>query len=159
MSNLKKQKGFTLIELLVVIAIIILLATISIIALNSQQAKARDAKRISDIRQIKTALEFYASDEGQYPVVVNPIVLGGLGKEKLCAKAEGGFVGAETSCKIETTYMTTIPQDPLTSQKYIYTGSEKGYDIVFITEKESSLGPAGTYHAHTQAIDTFPGLK
>jgi len=159
MLNYKKQKGFTLIELLVVIAIIILLASISIIALNNQQAKARDARRISDIRQIKTALEFYASDEGQYPVEVNPVVLGSQGKEKLCAKAEGGFVGAETSCKTETTHMTKIPQDPLTSQKYIYTGSEKGYDIVFTTEKESSLGSAGTYHAHAQAIDTLPGIR
>jgi len=159
MFNLKKQKGFTLIELLVVIAIIILLASISIIALNNQQAKARDARRSSDIRQIRTALEFYASDEGQYPVEVNPIVLGSKGKEKLCAKANGGFVSAETECKTEQTYMTKVPQDPLSGQSYIYTGSEKGYDIIFTTEKTSSLGPAGIYHAHAQAIDTLPGIR
>ena len=63
----KTKKGFTLIELLVVIAIIGLLATLSIIALNSAQAKARDVKRLSDVREIRTALEMYFASENEYP--------------------------------------------------------------------------------------------
>ncbi len=63
----KTKKGFTLIELLVVIAIIGLLATLSIIALNSAQAKARDVKRLSDVREIRTALEMYFASENAYP--------------------------------------------------------------------------------------------
>ncbi len=63
----KTKKGFTLIELLVVIAIIGLLATLSIIALNSAQAKARDVKRLSDVREIRTALEMYFASENKYP--------------------------------------------------------------------------------------------
>src|SRR4030042_4253462 len=100
MIKLKKQQGFSLIELLVVIVIIILLAGISIIALNGQRAKARDAKRISDIKQIQTALEFYYSNEQEYPVIPQPISLG-IDIIKLCAKTEGGFVGAETACSQE----------------------------------------------------------
>jgi len=57
--SINKQKGFSTLELLVVIVIILILAGISIIALNGQRAKARDAKRISDINQIRTVLEFY----------------------------------------------------------------------------------------------------
>jgi type II secretion system protein G len=63
----KNKKGFTLIELLVVIAIIGLLSTLSVLALNSARARARDAKRIADVKQIQTALEMYYNDVGDYP--------------------------------------------------------------------------------------------
>ncbi len=61
------KSGFTLIELLVVIAIIGLLSTLSILALNTARARARDAKRISDVKQIQTALEMYYNDTSDYP--------------------------------------------------------------------------------------------
>ena len=48
----KQRKGFTLIELLVVIAIIALLSTLAVVALNNAREKSRDAKRVSDIKQI-----------------------------------------------------------------------------------------------------------
>lgn len=66
-QNMSKQKGFTLLELLVVIAIIGLLTTIAIVSFNNTQAKARDAKRISDIRNIRTAVEAYFATNGSYP--------------------------------------------------------------------------------------------
>jgi len=65
----KKKSGFTLIELLVVIAIIDLLSTLSILALSSARARARDTKRVSDVKQIQTALEMYFNDTGAYPVI------------------------------------------------------------------------------------------
>jgi prepilin-type N-terminal cleavage/methylation domain-containing protein len=64
------QKGFTLIELLVVIAIIGLLSTLSIVALNSARARARDARRLSDIQQIQSALEMFYNDANSYPTAV-----------------------------------------------------------------------------------------
>ena len=63
----KNKQGFTLIELLVVIAIIGLLATLSILSLNTARARARDAKRVADVKQIQTALEMYYNDVGSYP--------------------------------------------------------------------------------------------
>ncbi|MFZ4648226.1 MAG: type II secretion system protein [Patescibacteria group bacterium] len=63
----KNKQGFTLIELLVVIAIIGLLATLSVVALNSARVKSRDAKRLSDIRQIQTGLELYFDEASKYP--------------------------------------------------------------------------------------------
>ena len=70
----KNKKGFTLIELLVVIAIIGLLATLSVIALNTARVKARDARRVSDVKQIQTALEMYFDQNSAYPIVANGVV-------------------------------------------------------------------------------------
>lgn len=63
-----KQKGFTLIELLVVIAIIGLLASVVLVALNGARTKARDTKRIADLKQMQTALAlYYDANNSQYP--------------------------------------------------------------------------------------------
>ncbi len=62
------KKGFTLIELLVVISIIGLLSSVVLTSVNSARAKARDARRITDLKQIQTALEFYYDTNGSYPI-------------------------------------------------------------------------------------------
>lgn len=65
---MKSKTAFTLIELLVAIAIISILITLGFTSFSTAQRKARDAKRKSDIRDIKNALEQYYSVCGfQYP--------------------------------------------------------------------------------------------
>jgi len=66
------KKGFTLIELLVVIAIIGVLSTLAVIALSSARTKARDSKRMSDLKQIATALELYFNENNTYPLDITP---------------------------------------------------------------------------------------
>ena len=61
-------KGFTLVELLVVIAIIGLLSSAVFAGLNSARVKARDAKRVLDLRTLQTALELYYDRYGTYLV-------------------------------------------------------------------------------------------
>ena len=65
----KKQKGFTLIELLVVISIIAVLSSVVLASLNSARIKARDARRMQDLAQIRRALELYYDDNGNYPPI------------------------------------------------------------------------------------------
>ena len=71
MSNTFTKKGFrgfTLIELLVVIAIIGLLSTIIAAPIQSARKKARDAKKIAEVKSTQLALEQYAeSNSAQYP--------------------------------------------------------------------------------------------
>lgn len=71
MSNTFKKtsaRGFTLIELLVVIAIIGLLATIIAAPIQSARKKARDAKKIAELKSTELAFEQYAeSNSAQYP--------------------------------------------------------------------------------------------
>lgn len=62
--------GFTLIELLVVIAIIGILSSVVLASLNSARQKGRDARRISDVKQIQLALELYYDANGTYPTGV-----------------------------------------------------------------------------------------
>lgn len=67
----KENRGFTLIELLVVIAIIGILSSVVLASLNTARQKSRDAKRISDVKQLQLALEFYFDANNGYPSAIN----------------------------------------------------------------------------------------
>lgn len=106
------KKGFTLIELLIVIAIIGLLSTLAVVALGSARVKARDSKRLADLKQLQTALELYYTDQNKYPVgaAIN------LGAAASACLNNAGF--AATGCA--SPYMGQVPVDPK-SGNYTYT--------------------------------------
>lgn len=93
---MNQKKGFTLIELLVVVAIIGLLATLSVVAFNMARAKTRDTRRVSDIKQLQTALAMYYADNNGYPT-------------------NSDFVSGAALASGSTTYMAKIPTPPLPS--------------------------------------------
>lgn len=145
------KKGFTLIELLVVIAIIGLLSTLSVVALGSARAKSRDSKRLSDIKQVQTALELFYTDQGNYPGDTNLVL--GIDTETnrgICLNVSG-FAGA--NC--ENAYMGLVPKDPQNSGSYIYiynaSEDKLSYTITAQLEKEIN-GIAGTITATPSGI-------
>ena len=111
------KKGFTLIELLVVIAIIGLLSTLAVVALSSARTKARDSKRLSDLKQVQTALELYYTDQNAYPVEAQAITLGNA--QNACLNSDGfGAAGCANP------YMGLVPADPLAAQAYSYLSAD-----------------------------------
>ncbi len=71
MKILSNRHGFTFIELLVVISIIAILAMIANVNYTEARGKARDAKRIADINQLRALVEVDAagSIDGIYETV------------------------------------------------------------------------------------------
>jgi len=119
------KKGFTLIELLVVIAIIGVLSTLAVVALGSARQKANDAKRLSDIRQVQTALELYYTDNNAYPTTTATGIT--LGDSTHSCLDTNGFSASCTS-----PYMGLVPSDPINSDVNIYTytaGAGTAYQI------------------------------
>jgi prepilin-type N-terminal cleavage/methylation domain-containing protein len=66
-KNIRQKEGFTLIEVMIVVSIIALVLILSYVAYSAQLAKGNDAKRKSDIYEIKFALESYEKDKDCYP--------------------------------------------------------------------------------------------
>ena len=67
LNQLRSKKGFTLIELLIVVAIIGILAAIAIPQFASYRMKSYNTAAASDIKNAKTTLEAYYSDQTYYP--------------------------------------------------------------------------------------------
>ncbi|MDD4412610.1 MAG: DUF1566 domain-containing protein [Patescibacteria group bacterium] len=124
----KANKGFTLIEVLVVIVIIGILATLVTVALGATKVNARDAKRISDIKQMQTALELYYNEESTYP----PTSALAVGQ---------ALVGTQSG----KTFMGKIPAGPNIGETYTYTQINGGtsYILGYVLEKPVNEFAAG----------------
>jgi type II secretion system protein G len=148
--SLQSKRGFTLIELLVVIAIIGLLSSVVLASLNSARAKARDARRLSDVRQMQLALELYYDDNGQYPM---------SGTSPNCsgwAISHPSYITCWDDLKAKLSpYLSTLPLDPLNGypptysyNAYHYRGglnAGQGYYILMDPEVISDADDDGCY--------------
>lgn len=143
----RNQKGFTLVELLVVIAIIALLSTIAIVAFGTARQKSRDARRVSDIKQIQTGLELHFDDAGQYPAGTATV----LGSTGAACLNSSGFTTANCS----SPYVGQVPANPTpggAAYTYNQTGSGTGYTITFTLEGATGGLAAGAHTASQNGV-------
>ncbi|MEK7521378.1 MAG: prepilin-type N-terminal cleavage/methylation domain-containing protein [Patescibacteria group bacterium] len=91
-----KNYGFTLIEILVVLAIIGILIGLSIVAFSAASKAARDNKRKTDLAEIRSNIEIYRTDCGEYPAAVT----------------FGGALNGGTAACSGNVYMSLVPRDP-----------------------------------------------
>jgi type II secretory pathway pseudopilin PulG len=101
-----------LIELLVVVAIISLLSSVVMAALNDARARARDARRIEDLRQINTALQLYLQDHAEAPDFGDP----NDSYDHIISSA--GNTSAWASFELALSpYIKKLPTDPLNGRQ------------------------------------------
>jgi prepilin-type N-terminal cleavage/methylation domain-containing protein len=142
-QRLNKSSGFTIVELLIVIVIIGILAALVVIAYNGLQTRARDSTRVTDMRNIKTAIESYYADNGTYPP--NPVAYRVSSMASLVPKyikqAPTDPINAAQDGKAYI-YYYIIGYKKTGPTTYINTGSTNDY--MMSMSLESSSGPQYT---------------
>lgn len=99
-------KGFTLIEVLIVVSIIGLLTSATLLGLGGFRQTGRDARRISDVRQIQNALELFYAKNSVYPNALSDIVTAGIGISSLPKDPNTGndYEYSKTNCPAGVSY-------------------------------------------------------
>jgi len=120
------QRGFTLIELLVVIGILVVLLSITLIAINParQFAQADNTQRRSDVSAILNAVhQFGADNNGTYPAAITAV------------PTEISDVGINICSDVVSLYLAALPADPDTGDAI----TEAGCVAAHVTGYEISI--------------------
>jgi len=116
----KNKKGFTLIELLVVIAVIGLLASIVLVSMGPARKKAKDTRRMTDLKQISSAMELCYG-------------------EPTCAGGQDRYASTTAGANTVTSigiFMPKVPCDPLgCSAGYNWTANASPYQYYCVYTK------------------------
>jgi hypothetical protein len=111
-------------------------------------AKARDVQRLADSTVVRVALEHYYFMRNEYPVAVDPVVLGSADARALCLDV--GWSSGEVAC--ETPLLRTVAAGPQAADYgYRYISDGEAYSLHFYIEKTDTglnpgwhvAGPAG----------------
>ncbi|MHB9148429.1 MAG: LamG-like jellyroll fold domain-containing protein [Candidatus Amoebophilus sp.] len=121
-------------------------ATVATILISSARTKGRDSRRISDIKQIQTALDLYYANNNSYPTYATP--------GQAIADSNG-------------TYLNIIPSNPAPytdgncpNNDYTYASQSdrSAYTLNFCLGGSSGAAPAGVNVSSSSGIGSAPGL-
>ncbi|MEK7664711.1 MAG: prepilin-type N-terminal cleavage/methylation domain-containing protein [Patescibacteria group bacterium] len=141
----KLLTGFTIIEIIVVIAIIAVLSGIVMVNVGNARAKARDARRKSEMRDLQKALVMYYANNGSFPSTGGSYYSSESGDQ--VSNNGGNYIPGLTP-----TYMSALPRDPRggTSQiqptcgswksAYLYRSDGVNYKLLPLRARKFSFG-------------------
>lgn len=107
----KRRRGFTLVELLVVMAVISLLSSVVLSSMQSAREKAREGRKIAELRSMISAIKLYAEARGSFPA------------NKGTTWCNPGVSYAGSVCLSELVsdgYFSTLPRSPDIRPYYYY---------------------------------------
>lgn len=132
------KKGFTLIELIIAMAILAIVTGSLLGSFTKSQARARDAQRKSDLKQIQNALEAYANDHnGTYPKGDSNGNILGCPADTETACDWGDDDGFRMSGG--AVYMTRMVKDPRNTKYYYVSSDNTSYQIYACLENDKDL--------------------
>jgi len=85
----QRQGGFTILELLVVLAVIGVLSSVIIVLTGNIRKDSRDARRMSDMREIHKALILYADNNRTFPIATTLTPITGTDAVSTILEASG----------------------------------------------------------------------
>ncbi|HEX6886375.1 MAG TPA: type II secretion system protein [Planctomycetota bacterium] len=132
-----RRQAFTLIELVVVISILAILSGVLVPRVTSHLKSARDARRLADLKAVRTAIEQYRLDRGVYPPANASPAIGGWD-----VSFDGDFIPALT----EEGYLDEEALDPLNDSTFHYR---------YYVYARSSYGCVGTQDFYVLGIRNF----
>ena len=143
----RKYEGFSLIEILVVVALIVILATITIVAINPGKnfRDTRNAQRSADVNAILSAVSQYTTDGNPLPEGIADCTTTGTDPWKQgspIGEGDGNINLVERLAGEEagTDYMVSIPTDPTRTQAD-ETAGRTGYVICKIGTRVQIAAP------------------
>ncbi len=122
MQKERKYSGFSLIEILIVVGLILILAAITIVAINPAKhfRDTRNSQRSADVSELLNAVTQFTSEEGR--------ALADLGTIPLCedgvTAATIGTSEVDLSASLVDEFIVEIPKDPTNG-----TDENTGYTI------------------------------
>jgi prepilin-type N-terminal cleavage/methylation domain-containing protein len=128
----KNQRGFTLIELLVAVSLIALIAGIAITRVSATQAQAKRKAALTQMQNLRNALENYKFDQNGYPAQTNITNWATLKSTlqnyiSLPANAEDANVDTTAATPVSYTVTGTAPNDSFELKIYFKGIGGQGY--------------------------------